>query len=458
MPEHPLLLEALGFVLWYLYTDEPLETSSMAIADGRWELILGVYKISDLFRLDEPKQYYGRSLRAAIDAEQEAGASLDELHLIAIQAVKWDCVDISEQSTKRFMDVAGSALTDPKALSLLSPDSFERILENTDVSGRVELVGAFFKAKKNAGITVPLVSADSIWILVTFDKSTSIQEIEELHNSLGQAHPLVLDAAANALMDDPSALSGCSMAFFLEVADRATVVWRTTRPPRTPSPRLSQSDNYADSIPIRSMSLEVSRDNQGGWTPAETYTMVRGYIAIHRSKPWMTDEAKQKLWNKVPFMELPQAILQRADVEGIAPKKLVNNAFLKKIRSSLSSVFQSEAPSPKSSPNRPTSMPPAQTPPQRGNDHADQDSDESILSSPPQNGTSQSDSVLFAIPGRRSSLNSLSVPGGHARAQSDSGVSFYCLCVVGPIQFFPTSCLRRYSAIKHDLSSKPASS
>ncbi|KXS17353.1 hypothetical protein M427DRAFT_54642 [Gonapodya prolifera JEL478] len=360
LPDHPLLHEALGFILWYLYTDEPLETSSMAIPERQWDLIVGVYTISEMLGLEELRDYYSGVLKSAIEScrtdstggQSDVNGNMSEVHAIAVQSLKWGSQDIAELATNCIMALSGAVLTDPKLLSVLKPETLEGVLESMEPSSRLQLIRSFFDAKRSSGINVPPESIASIWGYVSFENA-SIQDMEELHLFLGKPHAPVLDVSASILMVDPSALSRASLQFFLEVADRAVLVAKEFEELQR-SPTLVADGDREQTVPVapRPSTSSTLRDGRNGWTPTDTYTLVRGYIAVHRNKPWLTDEARQQLWSRVSFAELPHSVLQRAEREGIAPKTVLADAMFQKLRGSFVSVFTVEERSPSIGPSR----------------------------------------------------------------------------------------------------------
>ncbi|KXS16058.1 hypothetical protein M427DRAFT_69708 [Gonapodya prolifera JEL478] len=321
-PDHELLHEALGFILWYMYSDELMDISTMPVPERQWDLILGIHRISNMFELIELRSYYDLILRDSL-VDPDADTPPDELHSIAVQARRWEEPEIAQSATLRLVEVAGSVDTDELVLAITSSEAFAHILDNVEPSKHFELVRNFVDVKQRTNMPLSPNAAAALWSRVSFERA-EIQDLERLWRMAGTPEHTILDAAAEVLKEDPSALSGSSIEFFLRAADHATGLAPSPRPVNPPSE--SPSSLYSDGR-IRSVPSAIL------WTPSETYTLVRGYIAVHRTKPWLNDAARQDLWDRVQFYELPLEVLQRADVEGIAPKMSVVAALFQKLRS-----------------------------------------------------------------------------------------------------------------------------
>ncbi|KAJ3336423.1 hypothetical protein HDU93_002865 [Gonapodya sp. JEL0774] len=315
-PDHELLHEALGFILWYMYSDETMDVSAMPVPERQWDLILGIHRISNMFELTELRSHYDLVLRDSL-VDPDADTPPDELHSIAVQARRWEEPEIAQLATNRLVQVAGGRDTDELVLAITSTEAFAHILDHVPVDDHLELVRNFVEVKQRTNMTLSPAAAAALWSRVSFE-GIAIQDLEQLWSTAGTPEIPILDAAAKVLDEDPSALSGCSLQFFLRAADHATNVPQSPRPTNPPSG--SPISDRMRTVPERAAL----------WTPSDTYKHIRGYIAVHRNKAWLNESARMQLWDRVRFNDLPAETLRRADVEGIAPKMAVVDALFRK--------------------------------------------------------------------------------------------------------------------------------
>ncbi|KXS18603.1 hypothetical protein M427DRAFT_132559 [Gonapodya prolifera JEL478] len=281
LPAHPSLHEVLGLCLWWIYS---LDEHELTLPDTKWDQVVGIHRISDLFQLGTLFDYSTHLLHSAIDQQSTLP---DDLFTIAKEGRIWGCPDIEHRAMDALLSVVVSSDATDATLAATSYDTFASILDHADLVKNYGLVQRFVDAKFKAGRQLSLDQTNALWARVPFNQSEVEPQAPEV--PAPKAPPLP------DFMDNPAALLAMTPDAFRQLMKQVT----------TP--------NATGAVSLRA---------------PEAYGVIRGYVLNH---PEIDDRSKLELWLLVRFVELSVEELERAFAEAIAPQDMMLKAMFSKL-------------------------------------------------------------------------------------------------------------------------------
>ncbi|KXS18594.1 hypothetical protein M427DRAFT_153002 [Gonapodya prolifera JEL478] len=290
LPAHRSRHEVLGLCLWWIYS---LDDGEVTLPETKWDQVVGIHRVSDIFRLARLNAYAENLLRTAIE---KPTTPTDEIHVIAQEARIWGVPGIERRAMEALMDrVMGSESSD-QILATTSFDAFATIAGHTDLVKNFDLVRRYVAIKSKSSHPLDNESINALWSQVPFEL-LMLPDLDAAYRDPQVPRQFVLRALANKLASEPSALNEASPELF-----RATL--------------------EHGSIP----------DEHGGTiiSPAVGYEVVRNYIATH---PGLGESVPDSLWRLVRFAELSAEEFEQAFQDGYAPQNVLLKAMVIKLRS-----------------------------------------------------------------------------------------------------------------------------
>ncbi|KAJ3338142.1 hypothetical protein HDU93_009942 [Gonapodya sp. JEL0774] len=279
LPAHPSLHEVLGLCLWWIYS---LDEHELTLPDTKWDQVVGIHRISDLFQLGTLFDYSAHLLHSAIEHQSTLP---DDLYTIAKEGRIWGCPDIEHRAMDSLIANVVSSDASDATLAATSYDTFASLLEHADLVKNYGLVQRYTDAKHRAGKPLSREQADALWARVPFNQS----EMEPVMPEVPKAPPLP------EFMDNPAALLAMSPDAF------------------------------------RSLIKQVTTPNAAGISALrapEAYGVIRGYVLNHQE---VDERARLELWTMVKFVDLSVEELERAFAEAIAPQDMMLKAMFSKL-------------------------------------------------------------------------------------------------------------------------------
>ncbi|KAJ3331713.1 hypothetical protein HDU93_009543 [Gonapodya sp. JEL0774] len=287
LPSHKALHEVL----------DSMEDNEISIPESKWDQIVGVRHVAEIFELPRLHSYSDRVLKASIEAPT---TNPDDIFTIADEASKWGVRDIENLAIDRLVELLAANDTDDETLSISSFQTFAAVMDHTDPTKHFALVRRYISARSRPQLVLPSEQATALWHRVPFQNLT-IDDIESAFVDNNVPISLVLDTASSKIVSDSSALLNASFDLFFATVDHAT----------------------ADIADVAPSPLFVP------WPANQTYQMVRAYI--HHNAD-LDASQREDLWSKVRLEDLTLDELEEANRDGSAPRNALVTALFAKLR------------------------------------------------------------------------------------------------------------------------------
>ncbi|KXS14751.1 hypothetical protein M427DRAFT_337757 [Gonapodya prolifera JEL478] len=294
LPSHKALHEVLGLSLWWIYS---MEDNEISIPESKWDQIVGVRHVAEIFELPRLHSYSDRVLKTSIE---NPTSTPDDIFTIADEAAKWGVRDIENLAIDRLVDLLASPATDDDTLAVTSFTTFSAILDHTDPTKHFALVRRYVAARSRPHLVLPSDQSAALWNRVPFD-ALGVEDIENAFVDNNVPISLVLDAASSKIATDSHALLRASFDLFFATVDHAT----------------------ADVLDAEPSHLFVP------WPANQTYQMVRAYV---HANPDLDGGQREDLWSKVRLEDLTLDELEEANRDGSAPRNALVTALFAKLR------------------------------------------------------------------------------------------------------------------------------
>ncbi|KAJ3338136.1 hypothetical protein HDU93_009936 [Gonapodya sp. JEL0774] len=285
LPAHKSRHEVLGLCLWWIYS---LDDGEVTLPETKWDQVIGIHRVSEIFRLARLNAYADNLLRTAID---KPTTHTDELHVIAQEARTWGVPTIERRAMSVLMErIMGSEASD-QTLANTSFEAFATIAGYADLGKNFDLVRRYVAIKSRSTDALDQDNIIALWSQVPFER-LSLQDLEAAYHDPQVPRQFVLRALANKLATEPGSLNAASPELF-----RATVEHG------------SLPDEHGDTI----------------LSAAAGYVVVRNYIVTHQG---LGDTATDSLWRMVRFADLSPEDFEQAFSDGDAPQNMLLKAMV----------------------------------------------------------------------------------------------------------------------------------
>ncbi|KAJ3341456.1 hypothetical protein HDU93_004857 [Gonapodya sp. JEL0774] len=265
LPVHRALQEVLGLSLWWVYS---LDDTKVTLPENKWDQIIGVQHISNVFKFH---RLLAESEQALKNAIERGGAQPDELFKIAEEAKKWCFPDIEKRVSTRLQELLLNPDAADKTLASTSVDTLSSIVDSLEPGTHFALVRRYLEVRAAGEDPVPLEANARLWSRVPFSKLDAA-DLESAYSDPNVPSGAVVEATLHALLLDHNQATGLSYNLLSAALDLAS----------SSGPPMSQS---------------------------QVYRIVRAYNAAHID---LDESRKDRLWTRVRFVELPVEELEEA--------------------------------------------------------------------------------------------------------------------------------------------------
>ncbi|KAJ3341386.1 hypothetical protein HDU93_005022 [Gonapodya sp. JEL0774] len=286
---------------------DSMDDTKVTLPENKWDQILGVHHVSNVFKLH---RLTAESERAVKNAIEGGAAQPDELFKISDEAKKWCFPDIEKRVSTRLQELLLNPDAPDTTLATTSLETLSSIVESLEPAAHFALVRRYIEVRAAAKDPVPLEANARLWARVPFS-SLAAADLESAYSDPNVPSGAVVEATVHALIHDPSQATGLSYNLLSAALDQAAAS----------GPYMSQS---------------------------QIYKIVRAYNSAHTD---LDEPKKDKLWNRVKFVELGVEELEDAYSSTDVPRAPVVAAMFSRLR-------HGAAPSPSASPIPPSNPTP----------------------------------------------------------------------------------------------------